>query len=276
MTNPIQAHLYNLWTSLLKLSATGNEGFEGLIGTSLEAITGVPFRLASSGRQDGIDGKSAFANDAIAFEGKLYTGSIPRTEVLTKITDIVKGGSLHADLAWVLGATVPISTQLGDDLRAHAERNGISVLILDWSIGGLPLLGVALAMARSAVAGFLEDHISKKELDQAGAALDAIAADSKFAGLAKRIREMLDAPAMGVAMARRSNTERLSRVLQDKNVARDVLGQALSPADVTATVRLRTALNDQIIAFLSVTPDASMLAIVVLHLNVRFCPQQFQ
>ena len=70
-------HLDILKAALLSLPATGNTGFEGLIGKILYDITGIPFRLAGSGSQFGIDGKAAYDTDTISYEGKRYKGKIP-------------------------------------------------------------------------------------------------------------------------------------------------------------------------------------------------------
>jgi hypothetical protein len=51
MEMSLNHHVENLKNVLLKLSPTGESGFEGLIGVALREITGVPFRLAGSGSQ---------------------------------------------------------------------------------------------------------------------------------------------------------------------------------------------------------------------------------
>ncbi len=90
----MRGHIDSLRDALLKLPATGAEGFEGLLSATLTEITSVPFRLAGSGSQFGVDGKTAYEDDAICFEGKRYDGSIPRTEVLTKIA--LRSASAHS------------------------------------------------------------------------------------------------------------------------------------------------------------------------------------
>jgi hypothetical protein len=144
MNQLFQEHIANLKFALMSLPATGVKGFEGLIGVTLREITGVPFRLAGSGSQFGIDGKSAFEEDAIGFEGKRYDGDISKNEVLSKIAECTINDS-GIDI-WVLGATSQIKSQLADAVRSLGEINGIFVLILDWSENDLPLLAVALAI----------------------------------------------------------------------------------------------------------------------------------
>lgn len=254
--------LANLKALLMDLKPTGSDGFEGLIAATLGSITGVPFRLASSGRQDGIDGKAVFEEGCISFEGKLYTGSIPRTEVITKIADISRGGP-QADLAWVLGATSSVSTQIADDLRLDGERNGISVVILDWSDVDFPLLAVTLAMAEKRTTDFLSSKLPKGRKLKAGLkALDVLNQHPAFQHLSDHIKVMLNAPSLGTAIAQKRNEERFRAVLADKQRARDVLGQALAPGEGSTGVRLRQNLIDSIQPFLTGKPDTSTLAII--------------
>lgn len=107
--------LTNVKNALLELEATGPTGFEGFLQTILSELTGIPFRLAASGLQGGVDGDAVFEEDAVCFEAKLYSGKIQRGEVLTKIADLARK-NMAADRLWVLGATISISTQLANDI----------------------------------------------------------------------------------------------------------------------------------------------------------------
>lgn len=247
---------------LLELNPTGNHGFEGLIAVSLGAITGVPFRLAASGTQRGIDGETAFPEGGIAFEGKLYAGKVPRQEVITKIADLARSDKF-ADIVWVLGSTSPVSTQLADDLRSDADRSGISVLVLDWSETDMPLLAVAMAMAEDAAAEFCKSHLSTSTNLSAGLKeLAEVQHHPHYDCMAEQIRRALDAPSMGVAMARRKSEERFLYLLADRERARDTLGQALAPGDVSAIVRPRSDLIARVQPFFAGAPDGAALAIV--------------
>ena len=157
MAASLQTQIDKLKTSLNELKATGKNGFEGLIAVTLEAITGLPFRLASSGYQRGVDGKSTFEG-AVVFEAKLYTNDLPRADVLSKIPDFVRHND-YADLVWVLGATCTVPSQLADDLRADAEKEGITALILDWVPSDFPRLSVAMAMGGDNVDDFLKTNL---------------------------------------------------------------------------------------------------------------------
>ncbi|PZN98329.1 MAG: hypothetical protein DCF30_14420 [Hyphomicrobiales bacterium] len=228
MDPTLTTHLNALRAALLTLKPTGQTGFEGLIALALHDILGVPFRLASSGTQRGIDGKTAGEGDVVAFEGKLYSDSVPRTEVLSKIADLGRNKDAP-DLVWVLGATTLVSTQLADDLRADAAGKGMIVVILDWSETRLPELALALAMSGERVEQFLLAHIEDGAAGQAIAALGVIRDAADFALEAARLRASLDGPAMAARMAEKANAEWLMAVFSDRRRARLRLGQALSP-----------------------------------------------
>ena len=119
MNHLLSQHVKDLKAALLSLPATGHNGFEGLIGATLREITGVPFRLAGSGSQFGVDGKSTYEEDAICFEGKRYDGTIPRNEVLSKIAELPLTNN-DTDV-WVLGATSQIASQLADAVRRRGS-----------------------------------------------------------------------------------------------------------------------------------------------------------
>lgn len=204
MNQLVGEHTKNLRSTLLKLSATGATGFEGLLAATLTEITGVPFRLAGSGSQFGLDGEAAYEDDAVCFEGKRYDDQIPRIEVLTKIAELSIADRGDVDL-WVLGATTEVRAQLADDVRKLGERNGIATLILDWSDGDISPLAVALAMAETRAAVFLQSHVKESELvSKAIASLKAIRENRGFADHAARIRAQLQEPTTGAGIAKQA------------------------------------------------------------------------
>ena len=129
MMTDISDHLSNLKVVLTDLDATGQEGFEGLIGTALSEIAGIPFRLARSGSQFGVDGRSAYAGAGICFECKRYAGKVPKSAIMSKIGEL-SIGETDIDL-WVLCATSQIGSQIADNVSRFSERSSISTLILD-------------------------------------------------------------------------------------------------------------------------------------------------
>lgn len=96
-------------------------------------------------------------------------------------------------------------------LNAETYRNslatfGVGCVILDWPATTLPTLAVLLAMAASRVEQFVRAH-SKDPASVAGirADLDAVAADSQFAALAKKLASTLRDESVGLGMAKAAN-----------------------------------------------------------------------
>lgn len=262
MNQLLSMHVKNLKSALLSLPATGERGFEGLIGATLREISGVPFRLAGSGSQFGVDGKPAYEGDAICFEGKRYDGPVPRNEVLSKIAELSIRDT-EIDI-WVLGVTSQISSQLADNARELGIKNGLVILILDWSETDLPPFAVALAMGGTRVQEFLKRNISNdKMLRKALAALEAIRNSQDFAPHADRIRVQCNEPAVGWALAQRANSDWLSDAFCSRKRAKTKVGQPLSPGDTgTAGIRQRQTLIDKLYPYLTAAPDKTVVCIL--------------
>ena len=136
------------------------------MGTVLSEIADVPFRLAGSGLQFGVDGKSTYADDGICFECKRYKNQVHRAEIMSKIGELSIGG-IDVEL-WVLCATSQIHSQIADEVSEFGKNSAISTLILDWSKNDLPPLAVALVMASEKVRIFLRNHIKAPEVAHKG------------------------------------------------------------------------------------------------------------
>jgi len=262
MNQLLSQHVENLKSALLSLPATGGKGFEGLIGVTLREISEVPFRLAGGGSQFGVDGKPAYEEDAICFEGKRYADKIPRTEVLSKIAELSINNT-ETEI-WVLGATSQIGSQLADSARQLGMKNGISVLILDWSEIDLPPFAVALAMGGTRVQEFLKSNITDDEmLRKSVAALEAIKDSQDFTTHAYRIRAQCNEPAVGWVLAQRANADWLSDAFSSRKKAIRKLRQPLSPGDAnTANIRQRKNLIDKLHPYLTAAPDETVICIL--------------
>jgi len=262
MNHLLREHVKRLKTALLSLPATGESGFEGLIGAALREITGVPFRLAGGGLQFGVDGKPAYEGDTICFEGKRYDGSVPRTEVLSKIAELSINDT-ETDI-WVLGATSQIKSQLADNARVLGAKNGIVVLILDWSKIDLPPFAVALAMGGTRVQEFLKSNISDDDtLCHVLAAIEAVRTSQDFSSHGDRIRAQCNEPSVGSALAQRANTIWMSDAFTSRKQARTKLGQPLSPGDTdAANVRTRKTLTDKLYPYFTAVPDEMVVFIL--------------
>jgi len=262
MNQSLCQHVEGLRSAILSLPPTGEKGFEGLIGVALREISGVPFRLAGSGRQFGVDGKPAYEGDSICFEAKRYEKSVPRVEVISKIAELSLRGS-GVDI-WVLGATSRISSQPADDARSLGAKNGIVVLILDWSEMDLPPLAVALATGGTRVQDFLKMEISDDEsYRKALAALEAVRSSQGYAAHADRIRAECNGPAVGWPIAQKANADWLCDAFSSRNRAKVKLGQPLSPGDTDrGRVKQRKTLIDKLRPYLALPPDKKAIFIL--------------
>ncbi|MFA5240624.1 MAG: hypothetical protein WC476_13090, partial [Phycisphaerae bacterium] len=228
----------------------------------LREITGVPFRLASSGSQFGVDGKSAYEEDAVCFEGKRYDKSVPRAEVLSKISELlIRNTSIDF---WVLGATSPIRSQLADDARELGIKYGIVVLILDWAKAELPPLAVALAMGGTRVQEFMKSNIKDAEMiRKAIVALEDIKNSNDFVSHADRIRVQCNEPAAGLLLAQRANAVWLNDAFSSRKRAKVKLGQPLSPGEKdAANVRQRKNLTDALHPYFTTISEESIACIL--------------
>ena len=262
MTTDLSDHLSNLKAVLTDLDATGQEGFEGLIGTALSEIAGVPFRLARSGSQFGVDGKSAHDSAGISFECKRYAGQVRTPDIMSKIGEL-SIGETDIDL-WVLCATSSLSSQIADNVSKFSERSSISTVILDWTDNGLPPLAVALAMASEKVGDFLRKcGVPVESTVKAMAALGTVQNDPAFERQADRIRETLRDPTLGMDVARQANAEWLTETFSNRQLARQRLGQPLSPsAPEGGKAHDRGDLVSELLPFLTGSPREEVLWIV--------------
>ena len=263
MSHLCSEQLEELRLALRTLEPTGAGGFEGLVAVTLTEITGVPFRIAGSGSQYGVDGKPAYESDSICFEAKRYDGEIPRNEVLSKIAELSISDGGNIDL-WVLGATSSVRSQLADDVCKLGEERGIGTFILDWTDIGIPPLAVALAMAETVTASFLDSHLSDKALvANTRASLRAILDIKAFAGHAARIRSALREPSLGIGIARPGNSEWLTDIFSSKQRARRFMGQPLAPQDLSVGKTLaRDALVSRMRPSLTGRTDGRIVAVL--------------
>ena len=257
----ISDHISSLKEILISLDPNGPDGFEGLIGTALSKIAGIPFRLAGSGLQFGVDGESTYADDGISYECKRYRDSVPRAEIMSKIGELAIGGT-DTDL-WVLCVTSQIRSQITRDVSKFGKESAISTLILDWSENDLPPLAVALALASEKVRNFLRNHITPESLTKAEDALAAVEKDSAFESHAERIRAILRDPTLGMDTARQANTKWLTETFSSRQLARHRFGQPLAPGDaVNRVVHSRDNLVAELSPFLTGEPSEKILCVL--------------
>lgn len=238
--------LTDLKNTILTLKAAGANGFEGLLRVVLTRLAGIPFRLAVSGLQGGIDGDSAFQGDAVSFEAKRYSGQIQRGEVLTKIVDLARKNNAP-DRLWILGATIEIGAQLAAAVQEDGDRNAISTLVLDWTAAPLPLLAVAIVAADDAAIDFLISHCDPQpERSELVKTINAISEHPDFGSLLQKLQSHLKVSTLATACAIKANKEWRASSFGSRNIARERLGQALAVSAQPTLLPLRAALRNQV------------------------------
>ena len=255
MNTDISIQLNNLKQVLVALHPSGPEGFEGLIGHALAAIVRIPFRLASSGSQFGVDGTSAYAGPGISFECKRYSNGIPLADVMAKLGELSIREE-DVDL-WVLCTTSQVSAQVASKLEQFSRSHSISTLILDWPNNSIPPLAILLAMAVEQVPRFLRAHSTSDgvSLERAISALGSIRQDRIFAEHGNRLRQSIDEPMLGAEAAKASNAVWLTDTFSSRIKAITRLGQPLAPNDPNdGRLHQRRNLTDPIVPFLSDAP----------------------
>jgi hypothetical protein len=127
------------------LALTPNE-FERVVLHGVAALTGLPMRQASSGRQPSGDG----GGGPIAVEAKRYrTKAPPARDLLGGLATAVQvnPGLTH----WVVATTTALPQQTFEQLEVEAKKCQIRFVALDWPTAGFPPLAAALVEAREEI-----------------------------------------------------------------------------------------------------------------------------
>jgi hypothetical protein len=251
--------LETIRNALLSLKATGPRGFEGLLSRVLREITGVSFRLSSSGPQRGVDASAAYTTDAVAFEAKRYDKTIPRATLLSKIAEL--GTHENDTELWIIGATTSVSTQLADDLQRAGARHGITVLVLDWSGEPLPKLATLLAAGHDATIEFLRSQEVENVEVVSGALLD-LKRDRHFDVSVDHLRTALNVPATSVSIAKRRSHFWLRETFGNATQSRQRLNQTLAPGADPPNTLARPKLTSSIAAHLQGVPSGKVVAVL--------------
>ncbi|WP_346296416.1 hypothetical protein LRC39_04000 [Rhodopseudomonas sp. P1] len=228
------SHASHLRNALLALNPSGPDGFEGLLGIVLGAVTGQSFRLARSGSQRGRDGESAFDSGATYFEGKRYNDSPSKADIAAKLYDLEADDQGQVDL-WILGATCEISAQAVSDLRNWTSRIGIGAFVLDWSDNDLGSLLVAILAADEDAKTFLRNNldgtVNHHMVGPALLAIEHFKRHSHYHSRLTTLRDALSTESVGLGQAKVANYDWMSTALSGKERARARFGQPLAPLD---------------------------------------------
>lgn len=247
--------------ALLDLPSSGPNGFEGLLATVFAKLLGVPFRLAKSGSQFGVDGKTSDPAFPVAFEAKRYRDDVPSTEVLNKIGALaIRGDPVEL---WILGTTGIVASQVADDLDALATIHGFATLILDWQPGA-PKLAAVLAEACAEVGEFLNRNVATVGLAaRAITELQHLSDSTDLKDIANSALYQLRKASVATPMARNANRRWLVETISNRIKAKSRLGQVLTPLDAFGSPALnRSHLRDQLEAALEGRPESRLVAVL--------------
>lgn len=138
----------SLRQALLKLHASGVDGFEGFIRDAFVEATGISGRIQKSSMQGGVDTISDGTGGQIAtgIEAKRYheTTTLAVDDLKKKLFDAATRSGPPIEL-WILAASKEVSADDVGALTRIGEELGLGVLVLDWRSSGdffarLPLL----------------------------------------------------------------------------------------------------------------------------------------
>lgn len=247
--------------ALLDLPSSGQNGFEGLLATVFAKLLGVPFRLAKSGSQFGVDGKTSDPAFPVAFEAKRYRDDVPSTEVLNKIGALaIRGDPVEL---WILGTTGIVASQVADDLDVLATIHGFATLILDWQPGA-PKLAAVLAEACAEVGEFLNRNVATIGLAaRAIAELQHLSDSTDLTEISNSALYQLRKASVATPMARNANRRWLVETISNRIKAKSRLGQVLTPLDSVGSPALnRSHLRDQLEAALEGPPESRLVAVL--------------
>ncbi|HEX8262142.1 MAG TPA: hypothetical protein VF547_04645, partial [Allosphingosinicella sp.] len=210
--------------ALLRLAAT-KDGFEGLVAALVEAATGGPLLLMSSGDQGGLDAIGADRGSAPrrAMQAKRY-GDTSKLNLNTLVGEMSRAASAfpHID-CWIVPTTQPLWGKEKEALRRHAQSLGWGFVALDWSPGLNLTPRLALLCA-----AYPEVTARWDELASIRSELDAIAADAGFEAAAAALIGELVAADVGFRSAQAAALAHLERAYRDPAAARHIAGA--SPA----------------------------------------------
>lgn len=256
--------LDSIKTGVLSLKATGADGFEGLLRIALTNLTGIPFRLAASGLQGGMDGDAAIPSDPVCFEAKRYSGDISRNDVLVKIADLARRKDT-ADRLWILGATTEINTQLAKAIQEDGDQNAVSTLILDWTAAPLPLLAIVVVAAGHIAINFIVNnhvengHQNKPVEDDLKKAFSTISSHPDFESLLQRLKSDLNVSKLALKRAVDLNIEWRQQTFSSTRLARERLGQGLAVMQDQTSPSMRAELRGRILGEIQAGKEVILL-----------------
>ena len=229
----------NIVRVLKQLKPAGPEGFEGLIASLLESLTGVQFNLAISGSQAGRDLSShRMYGNVIAVECKRYgeNTSLDERELLGEIAQVVQA---IPDLdVWVLVTSREVPSQLEEVLQRFAEQHGIKYFSISSADGSPSSLEVLCAHSPEIVIAYSKIS-SNPERDEISSSLYQITTYPKFQQRLTLLRTEFLSPLVGYESWRAKQNQWFIQCLTSDREARANFGQPINVEDENAMLITR-------------------------------------
>jgi hypothetical protein len=215
--------------TIRQISATGPDGFEGLIAKLLAALTGRHFHLAKSGFQAGRDMSMRHPNsNVVAVECKRY-GLETELDERSLLGELVQAVDTTPDLdLWVLAVSRAIPSQLYEALHRATRAFGIEFRSISAGDGAPSSLEVLCAQAPEVVLAYVEDAISDEEQEGLKQELGEIAASPQFSEIVERLRTEFLSPLIGYDNWRVEQNGWLIDCLRTERRSRSSFGQPLN------------------------------------------------
>jgi hypothetical protein len=165
----------SLRRGLLRLRASGPDGFEGFIRDAFIEAAGISGRIQKSSAQGGVDAiaDGTGGQVAIGIEAKRYqeTTTLP-LDLKRKLLDAATRSGSPIEL-WILAASKEVSADDVGALKKIGEEQGLGVLVLDWrsrrdAFAPLPFLLVLAPHTVERVLGFKLAQTIRKIADHPG------------------------------------------------------------------------------------------------------------
>lgn len=137
---------------LRSMPDSGQDGFEGLIATIFEDLTGMPFLVASSGRQPLGDATSL--GNAICIQAKRYRAgtNLSPSLVISDFWEVRDAAAKRLDV--YVAAVTRVTAQLRERLDVCENESGVDVIVLDTGADGGGELSALCAVFWERIADF--------------------------------------------------------------------------------------------------------------------------
>lgn len=236
--------LNHIWSQ----APAGEAGFEGLVRKLLERLTGMPFHLAASGRQDGRDMSNVpVRGNFITAECKRYVDEtkLGSDEPLVKL--LRASNSTPVPDIFLVVTTKRLSEQHVRDLCSEGDRRGISCHVIDASGNEDSMLAALCAVGPDVVAEHLVNNkprLTPKAGKTVREYLAGLANREEVRTRANNFLEDLRHDAAGYAFWRKKQNTWLAGRFQQVSEARAAFSQDLAVLDPSHRVVVRTNAKD--------------------------------